>query len=377
MLLRAVFLLTLSAWQCNAVLPDIGAPNYTCAGYLMRPSKTVPTNVNSVRPADIKLVMALGDSLTAANGAGAEDAVAVFLQYRGLAFQAGGDGTLDNHITIPNILKKYNPKLFGYSVGIGSPNVWEISYLNVAVPGAIAADLPGQARTLVSLLHNHPEAVNYNEDWKLLNIFIGGNDMCSFCKDRTLQPSECVQHIQDAIQIIYDNVPRVIVSVTAMLQLEILRQSDKGRPWCKDLHKTECPCESDAKDFNNTYLANACIDYANRELDLAASGKFDKNDFTVVTQPFFRDISTPPMKDGQVNREFFAPDCFHFSQWGHALVSSWLWKNILEPVGAKTTKGSADEPSLPLACPDPACPFIRTNANSKDCSEYLTPTAGN
>ncbi|KIH50371.1 hypothetical protein ANCDUO_19551 [Ancylostoma duodenale] len=81
--------------------------------------------------------------------------------------------------------------------------------------------------------------------------------------------------------------------------------------------------------------------------------------------------------DGQVNKEFFAPDCFHFSQWGHALVSSWLWKNILEPVGAKTTKGSADEPSLPLACPDPACPFIRTNANSKDCSEYLTPTAGN
>ncbi|RCN39307.1 hypothetical protein ANCCAN_14784 [Ancylostoma caninum] len=112
-------------------------------------------------------------------------------------------------------------------------------------------------------------------------------------------------------------------------------------------------------------------------MDLAASGKFDKSDFTVVTQPFFRDLNTPPMKDGQVNREFFAPDCFHFSQWGHALVSSWLWKNILEPVGAKTTKGSADEPSLPLACPDPACPFIRTNANSKDCSEYLTPTAGN
>ncbi|EPB71748.1 GDSL-like protein [Ancylostoma ceylanicum] len=270
----------------------------------MRPSKTVPTNVNSVRPADIKLVMALGDSLTAANGAGAEDAVAVFLQYRGLAFQAGGDGTLDNHITIPNILKKYNPKLFGYSVGIGSPNVWEISYLNVAVPGAIAADLPGQARTLVSLLHNHPE---------------------------TLQPSECVQHIQDAIQIIYDNVPRVIVSVTAMLQLEILRQSDKGRPWCKDLHK--------------------CARHR-----------------TPIIHQF---------QDGQVNREFFAPDCFHFSQWGHALVSSWLWKNILEPVGAKTTKGSADEPSLPLACPDPACPFIRTNANSKDCSEYLTPTAGN
>ncbi|KAK6048591.1 hypothetical protein COOONC_13904, partial [Cooperia oncophora] len=143
-----------------------------------------------------------------------------------------------------------------YSVGIGSPNVWEVSYLNVAMPGAIAADLPGQARTLISLLHTHSESVNFNEDWKLLNIFIGGNDMCSFCKDHSLEPAECVQHIEETVKIIYDNVPRVIVSITAMLQLEILRQSDKGRLFCEGLHKEECPCESDVKDFNNTYLAN-------------------------------------------------------------------------------------------------------------------------
>ncbi|KHJ77502.1 hypothetical protein OESDEN_22878, partial [Oesophagostomum dentatum] len=113
------------------------------------------------------------------------------------------------------------------------------------------------------------------------------------------------------------------------------------------------PMRKQHKNFNDSYLADACIDYANREMDLAASGRFDKKDFTVVTQPFFRDINEPPMKNGEVNKEFFAPDCFHFSQWGHALVSSWLWKNILEPVGAKTTQGSASVPSLPLACPDP------------------------
>lgn len=56
-----------------------------------------------------------------------------------------------------DIFKKYNPNIFGYSVGIGSPNVWDISYLNVAMPGAVAADLPGQARQLVGLLHAHPE----------------------------------------------------------------------------------------------------------------------------------------------------------------------------------------------------------------------------
>ncbi|KIH68433.1 hypothetical protein ANCDUO_01218 [Ancylostoma duodenale] len=45
-------------------LSDIGVPGYKCDAELMKPSKTVPTNVNSVRPADIKVVMALGDSLT-------------------------------------------------------------------------------------------------------------------------------------------------------------------------------------------------------------------------------------------------------------------------------------------------------------------------
>ena len=45
-------------------LDDLGVPNYSCPGDLMKPSKSVPTNVNSVRPADIKLVMNLGDSLS-------------------------------------------------------------------------------------------------------------------------------------------------------------------------------------------------------------------------------------------------------------------------------------------------------------------------
>uniref|UniRef100_A0A8L8K656 Lipase_GDSL domain-containing protein n=1 Tax=Heligmosomoides polygyrus TaxID=6339 RepID=A0A8L8K656_HELPZ len=351
------------------VLDDLGVPNYSCDADLMKASKKIPTNVNSVRPADIKVVMALGDSLTAANGAGAEDPLGVVLQYRGLAFQAGGDKTLDEHATIPNILRKYNPKLFGYSNGIGSPNVWEVARLNVAMPGAEAHHLPGQAQQLIGLLQEHTEVLNMKEDWKLLNIFIGGNDMCGYCHNDNDAPAKCVQYIQDAIQIIYDHVPRVIVSLTTMLHLEVLRKTDSGHLFCTELHVDECGCESD-KNYNDTFLA--CVDYADREVALGNTGMFDKDDFTLVVQPFFRDIVAPPMKDGKINMHFFAPDCFHFSQFGHGIVSTWLWKNILEPVGNKTTQGDLSNPSSPLACPDPNCPFIRTNLNSKDCSKYMT-----
>lgn len=48
----------------SLVLDDLGVPNYSCDADLMKASKKIPTNVNSVRPADIKVVMALGDSLT-------------------------------------------------------------------------------------------------------------------------------------------------------------------------------------------------------------------------------------------------------------------------------------------------------------------------
>lgn len=59
-----LLLFSLFAYIRTDPLQDLGAPNYTCDPSLMAPSKTIPTNVHAVRPADIKLVMALGDSLT-------------------------------------------------------------------------------------------------------------------------------------------------------------------------------------------------------------------------------------------------------------------------------------------------------------------------
>lgn len=91
------------------------------------------------------------------------------MQYRGLAFLAGGDKGLEGHITIPSnkkfansdifldILKKYNPNLFGQSYGIGAAAEFDVAYLNIAQPGAVASDLAGQAQILVDRVLSHPE----------------------------------------------------------------------------------------------------------------------------------------------------------------------------------------------------------------------------
>ncbi|KAK0397005.1 hypothetical protein QR680_001938 [Steinernema hermaphroditum] len=383
-MIAEAFLLGLLAISCVQAqnpswgdhLVDMGYENYTCDKVLMAPSLSIPTNVNSVRPADIKLVMSLGDSLTAGNGAGAEDPLAIVLQYRGLSFQSGGDKGLEKHVTIPNILQKYNPNLFGQSNGIGSVNVWEVTHLNAAVPGARAPHLPSQAHDLINKLTTHKE-INMEEDWKLLNIFIGGNDVCGYCRDPVGRaPDKFAGYIADAIRIIKQNVPRVIVSLTTMLHLEMVRSIDKGEGFCDYLHLAECRCEAD-KNLTDAEMSEVCTKYQKAEQLLQDSGEFEADDFTLVVQPFFNDITTPPMKDGKPDLRFFAPDCFHFAQYGHAMVSTWVWKNILEPVGAKTTKGDLSNPAFPLACPDPKCPFVRTTKNSANCAAYMTPAASN
>lgn len=55
--------------------------NFPCPA--IPPSSSVPTSVHRLRPSDIKVIGAIGDSLTAANGAKASLLTAVLTEYRG------------------------------------------------------------------------------------------------------------------------------------------------------------------------------------------------------------------------------------------------------------------------------------------------------
>ena len=41
--------------------------------------------------------------------------------------------------------------------------------------------MPEQARKLVDKMKNDPN-VDFENDWKMVTIFIGGNDLCRYCK---------------------------------------------------------------------------------------------------------------------------------------------------------------------------------------------------
>lgn len=82
-------------------------------------SPIVPVSVHQLRPGDIDVIGAIGDSLTAGNGALATNVLQVLIENKGVSWSIGGQGTWHRFLTLPNILKVFNPQLYGFSLSDG------------------------------------------------------------------------------------------------------------------------------------------------------------------------------------------------------------------------------------------------------------------
>jgi hypothetical protein len=74
-------------------------------------------------------------------------------------------------LTIPNILKEYNPKLYGYSVS-DAISVYKTSKFNAAELGAMSRDTPHMAKVLVHRMLSDPNVKA--EHWKVKLKFFKG-----------------------------------------------------------------------------------------------------------------------------------------------------------------------------------------------------------
>ncbi|XP_028927469.2 phospholipase B1, membrane-associated [Ornithorhynchus anatinus] len=324
------------------------------------PSSQIPTSVHKLRPADIKVVAALGDSLTTAVGACASNFSDLTTAWRGLSWSIGGDGTLETHTTLPNILKKFNPQIYGYSIGTEEGTAG----FNVAVGGAKAQDMPVQARALVERM-KHSLEVNLEQDWKLITLFVGGNDLCVYCKDEdTHSVEKYVQHLEQALDILSE-LPRVFVSVVEIMEMVGLRQIHGEK--CLVPVQNFCPCFllpqenspelQEMKNVNRAFQSSSIL--------MAFSQKYmQREDFAVVLQPFFQSTHIPLDNKGDADLSFFSVDCFHFSERGYSEMAIALWNNMLEPVGQKQIYNNFTYSRTKLKCPSEDHPYLFTLRNS-------------
>ena len=138
----------------------------------------------------------------------------VNLEYdQGVSFSIGGEKTWREFLTIPNILREFNPNLYGFSTNEGL-SIQGTSKFNVAELGAMSRDMPHMAEVLVERMKSDQNVKT--DHWKLVTMLIGPNDFCLDICYQTV-PEEIVDnHEQDLLKVfrtLRDNLPRTMLNV--------------------------------------------------------------------------------------------------------------------------------------------------------------------
>ncbi|XP_004522179.1 phospholipase B1, membrane-associated [Ceratitis capitata] len=327
-------------------------------------SERRPNSVHRLRPGDIDVIGAMGDSLTAGNGIFATNLLHVTVENRGMVWSIGGQGTWRQYLTLPNILKEFNPNLYGYSLKDGL-STDRSSKFNVAELGAMSRDIPYEAQVLVKRMSRDPK-VNMTEDWKLITMLIGNNDFCSdVCY--LPRPEDAIKKHEENMVKTYrylrDNVPRLMINVVPSPKLDFLVGLSMKTPICHTTLSFECPCLVGKPKQHVNRMKQLMKKWIEKDREIVNRDEFNTETFTINMQPFTLFGDFFPNSDDAVKFKFLSEDCFHLSQRGHAISANYLWNNMLEPNGEKSIM---DEPTLmeKFHCPTEQRPYLMTRVNS-------------
>ncbi|PJF16852.1 hypothetical protein PSACC_03346 [Paramicrosporidium saccamoebae] len=312
---------------------------------VLEPRSNPPKDIGDLRPDDIGVIMALGDSVTAGFGAKLISILDtnILQEYRGLSFSIGGD---PNAPTIGNFIKHYRPDLVGQSRGnhfielcydgvFCAPD--ELAYrpkqdvFNAALSGAISATLGLETRYLLGQVVRH-HAVNVTTDWKMLTLFIGNNELChTSCDSREDgEPgtaSDFELRVIATLDIIQQRLPRTLVNILLlpdMSQVEYFANNHIRCVHARRLLASICPCAMKKGEAGRWAMRRAAADYNERLKGIAtrfnlqakksASETGKARDFAVIITPVMKDMDIR----NDVPAHFAAKlDCFHPSATAH------------------------------------------------------------
>jgi hypothetical protein len=205
------------------------------------------------------------------------------------------------------------PCLLTSSSGLVRPTI--VAHLNGAQSQAKIGDVPAQVTYLHDQLRTtYNKTVDFENDWKMLTVFIGANNLCGACKGRNYSDPDYYEATMDAIFTQVNNtIPRTFVNVVLIFNIsqvhDIAYQSEYCRFMWKDIVKTECMClQGDATLQDRTTMDLFALEYNKRILSLAAKWQaYNYSHFTVRVQPFIQNLKV-------LGLEFISEfDCFHVS----------------------------------------------------------------
>jgi len=315
------------------------------------PRQTPPTNVRELYPSDIKAVMALGDSVTAGFAMHTYP-----VEERQDVYSIGAN---PNATTIFNFIRHYNPNVVGGATHstlpldaavYHKPYEWLILeqdkiHLNAGVSEAKAADVFGQIRYLKERLPK--EGVDMKNDWKLLTLFIGANDLCVACESShtAQQPENWIQTVDSLLNTVHQDIPRVFVNLMGMVNITEVYRVDVQSWYCRLVQTKfeECPCMSGHGPDGRAAMSAAIVQYNQLMAQLAQKWQAKNlDDFYVSFQPFLTETPFP-------GREVLSDlDCFHPSAISDQYMAMGLWNSMFLPAALKPTSIGLN---LTVQCP--------------------------
>ncbi|KAI8096250.1 uncharacterized protein BX664DRAFT_323458 [Halteromyces radiatus] len=306
------------------------------------------------------MVIALGDSITAGFGMlSGRPPVASVWEYRGKVFSIGGD--LDEAYTLPSFLSVYSSKLTGASYGVSVP-LARGKQLNNAVSGAKAQDLDQQVTRLVRQLQK-PEYHSHKNDWKLITLFIGANNVCMLCTPPITGLPNIAdvdvfdQHVRLTLERLRWEVGHAFVNLVALFNVSSVYEASRGNPYCEMVldpsHMVICSCLQ--ADDDQRLAADLVVQGYNERLALIAQEYQTLHDpyFAVSYQPGFKSFPVGKYKQ----RYLSGFDCFHPNRCANQVMATVLWNNMFSNQVEKLQPYHLS--NLTFICPNAQRPYFQ------------------
>lgn len=299
------------------------------------------TSIGDLSPEDIGIIASMGDALATGVGLWPQTDI----EFRGAAFPIGGDATIDGLVTVPNILREFNPSLAGVSHGMGTREQLPEHQLSVARTGATSVDMPEQANELVRRLGRLHE-VNFKEHWVMIIITIGSEEVCSSCSG----PSYA--DLEKTIKILSLGIPKAFVVMIGPIHVSSAYKQKAN------LLKSRCQCSKDQSEEFMVNLSNNWTMTFTELQNFADNNAFGRPTFGVLALPMLTITSRFPYSLFINNKPLL-------NRRGHNYATKWLWNRLI--AGDKYNLSSAVLSQDSYFCPSTGCPYFRTTANSRSC----------
>ncbi|KAI9313364.1 hypothetical protein BX666DRAFT_1812552, partial [Dichotomocladium elegans] len=170
-------------------------------------------------------------------------------EYRGKVFSAGMD---PSEPTVANFFRTYH-RLEGGPEGVTFPMSRGKALNNAAsVSGAKAQDLSKQVDRLVHLLNSNRHYQSVRDEWKMITLFIGANNICVLCDPPfTGLPSMAEAdvfeaNIREVLYRLKTDVSKSFVNLVGLFNISSVYDAIQGDDYCEFVwntsHMAICSC---------------------------------------------------------------------------------------------------------------------------------------